>query len=169
MKKTFEEVCQIVNGEREYQDKRWNDNTTSSGGKHDILSWATFMQHYLNESIRIVSTTADPEATQEGLAMILKLTGLGVACLEQYGFERSDIYRDLSFSRVVYYRDILPVEFSGQLICIEDNFKHLKASLLKLVRDSTSYRQQGQACESRLLFEKGNLYENMKDFGSVSV
>ena len=67
--------------EREYQDQKW------CGEKHEIGSWLIFMQHYLNEASKEITTGKDNNA----LHAMRKLTALGITCLEQYGCpERND-------------------------------------------------------------------------------
>lgn len=85
MKATRQEVYAVIDGERDYQDARWNQNTTSTGGVHSVTEFLVFMQSYLNQAIDQVSRNAEPEASQMALDTIRKLTALGVVCMEQNG------------------------------------------------------------------------------------
>lgn len=79
------QVYNCIDGERLYQDSRWNSSTTPTEGKHTVTEFILYMQHYLNEAIRLVSTQADPKAIHDGLDFIRKVTTLGIACMEQNG------------------------------------------------------------------------------------
>lgn len=85
MKATREEVYAAIDGEREYQDFRWNDKTTSSGGQHTVAEFVLYMEHYLEEGRRLLSTQKSPRAEDDGLDFVRKVTALGVACMEQNG------------------------------------------------------------------------------------
>lgn len=85
MTATREEVYQILDGEREYQNARWNAATTTSGGLHTPTEFLVYMQHYLSKAIEASSTNPDPLASRLVLENIRKITALGVACMEQNG------------------------------------------------------------------------------------
>lgn len=80
-----EEVYKIIDGERDYQNSRWNDNTTMSGGQHSPAEWLVYMQDYLTQAIHQASRYADPESREMVLGTIRKITAMGVACMEQNG------------------------------------------------------------------------------------
>ena len=81
----FYEVAAAVASEREYQDDIWNDETTASGGKHDVSAWLTFMRSYLREAEDQVSRNPEPEGSELALHTIRKITAMGFACMEQHG------------------------------------------------------------------------------------
>ena len=85
MTATREEVYKAIDGERNYQDDRWNESTTTSAGLHSVTEFVLYMEHYLTETRRLLSTQASPKAEQDGLDFIRKVTALGVACMEQNG------------------------------------------------------------------------------------
>lgn len=77
------EVYEILNGERDYQDKKW-------GGKqhdnyHEVEAWIIYMQHNLNKAIEAISTQ---RGIQGGLEHLRKVTALGIACFEVHGVPR---------------------------------------------------------------------------------
>jgi len=69
---TRDEVFDAINSERNYQDTRW------PGHEHEIASYLTYMQSYLNEAINIASKTAALDALR-------KVVTLGVKCMEEHG------------------------------------------------------------------------------------
>lgn len=82
---TFETVIAALRGEREYQDERWNENTTTSGGIHEVGAWLTFIRSYLRQAEEQISRGADPQASDAALHTIRKITAMGIACMEQHG------------------------------------------------------------------------------------
>lgn len=82
---TRNEVFAAINSEREYQDSLWNENTTTSGGKHEVAAWLTFMRDYMREAEHQVSRGADPVASLAALNTIRKIVTMGVACMEEHG------------------------------------------------------------------------------------
>ena len=85
MTATREEVYEAIDGERDYQDGRWNESTTTSAGVHSVTEFVLYMEHYLTETRRLLSTQGSPKSDQDGLDFIRKVTALGVACMEQNG------------------------------------------------------------------------------------
>ncbi len=82
---TREEVYTVLDGERAYQDNIWNEDTTSTGGKHTVTEWLVFMQDYLDEAKTYVSRNAEPKGSKQASHVIRKITAMGVACMEQNG------------------------------------------------------------------------------------
>lgn len=85
METSREAVYAAIDSERDYQDSRWNPETTPSGGKHPVGSWLTFMRSYLRQAEEQISRGADPEAPLAALHTIRKITAMGVAAMEQNG------------------------------------------------------------------------------------
>lgn len=82
---TREQVYAVLDGEREYQDRRWNVNTTPTEGQHTVTEWLVYMQDYVREAMTQVTRAADPAASRLALNTIRKITAMGVACMEQHG------------------------------------------------------------------------------------
>jgi len=82
---TRKEVYEALDTERDYQNRKWNSSTTTSGGKHSITEWLVYMQDYLNEAMHQVSRNPDPHANDLALRTIRKITAMGVSCMEQNG------------------------------------------------------------------------------------
>jgi len=80
-----EEVYQAIDSERDYQDSRWNENTTTSGGYHSPAEWLVYMQDYLREAFSQASRHADPESRVMVMNTLRKITAMGVAAMEQNG------------------------------------------------------------------------------------
>lgn len=85
MKFSREEVYAILNGERDYQDKIWNEHTTASGGKHVPSEWLVYIQHYLTKAIEVASTLPNPESNDLVMENIRKIGAMCVAAMEQNG------------------------------------------------------------------------------------
>lgn len=79
------EVYKAIDDERDYQDRRWNPETTESGGRHSVAEFILYMEHYLHQARVEASTKADPESRIAALDIIRKVTALGVVCMEQNG------------------------------------------------------------------------------------
>jgi hypothetical protein len=82
---TREEVFQIINAEREYQERRWG--FVSPSGKlvpvsHSVGDYIVLMDNYLAEAKRAFAKNhGDTAALNE----LRKVVALGVACFEQNG------------------------------------------------------------------------------------
>ncbi len=85
MKSSREEVYEAIDSEREYQQQRWNVDTTTSRGEHEIEAWVLFMEDYLLEARKQLSRNGRPLAHCLALESIRKVTAMGVACMEQNG------------------------------------------------------------------------------------
>ena len=78
-----EDVYKLIDGEREYQNSKWNPDTTTSGGQHTPCDWLVYIQDYLTEAIHMASRNPDPQATTMVMNNIRKITAMGVAAMEQ--------------------------------------------------------------------------------------
>ena len=87
---TREEVYHILDGERDYQDRVWNESTTSTGGKHTVTEWLLFMQDYLDEARSYVSRHPEPQGSNQAAHTVRKIAAMGVACMEQNGAPRRE-------------------------------------------------------------------------------
>lgn len=79
------DVYVVLDGERDYQDSRWNADTTVTEGKHSVAEFALFMDDYLREARTQLSRNGEPEASQMALDTLRKVVGMGIACFEQHG------------------------------------------------------------------------------------
>ena len=78
-----EDVYKLIDGEREYQDKRWNSETTASGGIHSPEEWTMYMLQYLLEGQYILSHENVQTAYPKAMEIIRKVTAMGVCAMEQ--------------------------------------------------------------------------------------
>lgn len=79
------EVYQVVDGERDYQDKKWGSTASSNqpgNGERTIDEFAAYIQGYTNDLIYVTSHFGDPA---QKLDVMRKIAGLCVACAEQHG------------------------------------------------------------------------------------
>lgn len=83
-------VYAAIDTERNYQDSRWNSETTTSGGLHSLEEWLVYIRSYLrtaeDQLARNPKQIGDPAA----LETIRKITAMGVACMEQHGAPRRE-------------------------------------------------------------------------------
>lgn len=85
MATTRGDVYRAIDGERKYQDSKWNPETTPSGGQHSVGAWLTFMRVYLRQAEEQLTGKPDPEASDQALHTIRKVAAMAVACMEQNG------------------------------------------------------------------------------------
>lgn len=79
-----EDVYKLIDGERDYQDRKWNPNTTISEGRHNQPEeWIVYMEDYLAEAKHILSREAGQTAIPKAMDIIRKVTALGVRAMEQ--------------------------------------------------------------------------------------
>ena len=76
-------VYELIDGERTYQDSRWNSETTASGGLHNPEEWVMYMSDYLAEASHILSRESVNTAYPKAMEIIRKVTTMGVCAMEQ--------------------------------------------------------------------------------------
>jgi hypothetical protein len=82
-----ESVYKVIDGEREYQDKKWGADI------HSVGDWIVFMRTHLAQAEVRFSKEVGTEGT---LHELRKVVALGVACMEQNGaYERIEITPEL--------------------------------------------------------------------------
>ena len=74
-----QKVYEVIDGEREYQDKKW---TPDKHGNHEVESFILYMEHYLMKAREAISTQ---NGVLGGLEQLRKVVGTGVACFEKHG------------------------------------------------------------------------------------
>lgn len=80
---TRTQVYVVLDGERDYQDSL--ADTSETDGQHSVEEFILYMEDYLHEARTVASRTWGPDAKRRALDIIRKVTGLGVACMEQNG------------------------------------------------------------------------------------
>ena len=78
-----QEVYELIDNERDYQDSMWNENTTSTKGIHSPDEWVLYMQDYLSEARHILARQPSDIAIKKAMAIIRKVTAMGVHAMEQ--------------------------------------------------------------------------------------
>jgi len=76
-------VYELIDGEREYQDKRWTSETTTSRGLHTPEEWFMFIEDYVSEAKHILSREARQTATPKAMAIMRKVGAMAVCAMEQ--------------------------------------------------------------------------------------
>jgi len=79
-----EDVYELIDGERDYQEKKWNQHSTKTAGDHARPEeWLVYMQDYLTEAIHLATRTAEPKSSRLVMDNIRKITAMGVSAMEQ--------------------------------------------------------------------------------------
>lgn len=84
MKATREEVYKVIDGEREYQEKRWE----RPAHIHTNTEYLVYIQHYVNQAFAAVSTQDGDGAT---LSALRKIGALAVAAMEENGTQAREL------------------------------------------------------------------------------
>ena len=77
---TRKQVYSVLDGEREYQNKKWGGE--SHDQQHGVNDFIVYMKHHLDKAITKASTELSNEGSLEELR---KVTALGIACFEILG------------------------------------------------------------------------------------
>lgn len=80
MKVTREEVYKAIDGEREYQETRWERPAHA----HTNTEYLVYVQYYVNQALAAVSTQDGDGATFPALR---KIAALAVAAMEENGVQ----------------------------------------------------------------------------------
>ena len=78
-----EDVYKLIDGERDFQDLRWNASTTISGGIHTPDEWVLYMEDYLAEARKYCSRESANTGRPKAMEIIRKVTAMGVCAMEQ--------------------------------------------------------------------------------------
>jgi hypothetical protein len=80
-----EDVYKLIDGERDHQDSKWNNDSEKRSGKPDILDkdkslseWINYIEFHLGEAKHSIYAL-EPKKVKES---IRKIAALSVACLE---------------------------------------------------------------------------------------
>ena len=85
MKAARDDVYAALDSEREYQEFRWNENTTMPEGEHSIMEWLVFLQDYVTEAMHIATRVPTQLANPQLLDSLRKIGGMCVCAMEQHG------------------------------------------------------------------------------------
>jgi hypothetical protein len=84
-KLTRQEAYQVINTERDYQEKLWNNLNKEINNPSSFILW---MEEYLSKARALASTKDErvgTEGNKEIMDVLRKVTALGVACIEING------------------------------------------------------------------------------------
>ena len=87
MKATREEVYKVIDGEREYQEKRWE----RPAHIHSNLEYLVYIEHYVNQAKTLSSTKDDKEVAPDVKAALRKIAALAVAAMEENGTQAREL------------------------------------------------------------------------------
>jgi hypothetical protein len=82
---TRPQVFDLIEGERAYQDSRWNPATTTSDGNHSWEEWVMYIDHYVGLAKATLSTKPKQVADGEAAEIMRKIGALAVAAMENNG------------------------------------------------------------------------------------
>ena len=82
---TREEVYKLIDGERDYQDSKWNEQTTTTGGNHSATEWLAYMEDYIAEAKHALARGASQDSTPVAMNIMRKVVAMGVCAMEQLG------------------------------------------------------------------------------------
>lgn len=91
MKLTRKEVYDAIDSERNYQDLRWNEGTTSSGGVHSPEEWYMYIENYVNEAKGILSRENVQSSYPKAMDIMRKVAAMSVCAMEQNGTKLREI------------------------------------------------------------------------------
>lgn len=75
----------MIDGERRYQDSRWNPSTTTSNGDHSWEEWIMYIESYVNEVKHILSRESRQVADPKAAAIMRKIGALATSAMENLG------------------------------------------------------------------------------------
>jgi hypothetical protein len=75
------EVYATLDGERAYQDTRWDP----VAHQHSPEEWIVYIEDYLNEAKHILSRESYETCHEKAMHIMRKVTAMGVCCMEQNG------------------------------------------------------------------------------------
>lgn len=87
-----EAAYSTIDTERDYQNAQWRrseSNDPNGHNPHTVTEWLVYMRHYIDEGLRVQTTSRDANA---GLDFARKVAALGVVCMEQHGAPRREGY-----------------------------------------------------------------------------
>jgi hypothetical protein len=78
MKSTRQEVFEVINDERDYQEKIWKRPKHN----HSAIEYLVYIDHYVKQAMELVSTKDDES---DALPNLRKIAALAVAAMEEHG------------------------------------------------------------------------------------
>ncbi len=78
-------IYSLIDGERDYQDSRWNAETTTTEGLHSWEEWLTYIADYTQEAQHILYRESSQNAHVRVGANMRKIAAMAVCAMEQLG------------------------------------------------------------------------------------
>ena len=82
MKLTRKQVYDLIDGERDYQDKKWQGEEYRD---HSIEEWLIYMEDYINEAKHYFAREPYEIRTPKGQAIMRKIAAMAVCAMESNG------------------------------------------------------------------------------------
>jgi hypothetical protein len=82
------EVYKAIDSERNYQNSRWNEDTTTSENIHTLEDWYMYIEDYVNEAKHILSREARQTANPKALDIMRKVSAMAVCAMEAHGVKQ---------------------------------------------------------------------------------
>lgn len=79
------DVFKAIDSERDYQDSRWNPETTTSDGLHSLEEWYVYIEDYVSEAKHALSRLPRQEGDPKALDIMRKVATMAVCAMEQHG------------------------------------------------------------------------------------
>jgi len=86
-----QKIYEAIDSERNYQNMRWNVNTTTSQNMHTFEEWFVYIEDYVNEAKHVLSRTPRQEADLIASDIMRKVAAMAVCCMEEHGVENRKI------------------------------------------------------------------------------
>lgn len=90
-KLTREEVYEIIDTERDYQDNLWLNMDGSKHMKHSPEEWLVYIDDYSNEAKHIMSRQCNDVAVPQAMNIIRKIAAMAVCAIQQHGCEKRNL------------------------------------------------------------------------------
>ena len=78
-----EDVFTLINGERAYQDSKWDTGRPLSDQKTPVAAWLLYIEEHLNQAKAMIYYLREDQSLEQ----VRKITALGVACMENNNTE----------------------------------------------------------------------------------
>jgi hypothetical protein len=95
------DIFKALISERNYQDKRWAADITSTGGRHSVTEFFVYIRDYAEEALHFLTREANPEASAKGLHWARKVGALALACMEQHGAPQRSGFEVPAYLKIV--------------------------------------------------------------------
>lgn len=93
MSASRQEVFEVIEGERDYQDAVWGPHHDR---EHSITEFLVYMRDYVEQALHDCTRLADEIADPKALDAVRKVAALGVACMEVHGAPKRKRGSDLT-------------------------------------------------------------------------